>query len=235
MTNLNLSIKSILKPYFVDYVGFADLRKYETELVIYGGNIIKGYKYGISLGVIIPDSIVDYLPERHDANVAGYNSVYGYDVLNSRLNLTASVVSSYLNQHGYRTLPVTVADRTNEEKAMPTISHKMIAHIAGLGWIGKNCLLITPEHGPRLHLISILTDTPLETVDNQLEQRCDECMRCVDICPVKAFTGKNYVVGQPCEARFDFMKYQSYFESMKRTQKYSVCGLCLYAYPYDQK
>jgi len=235
MTNLNLSIKHILKRYFVDYVGFADLTKYETELVKYGGNIVKGYKYGISLGLVIPDSIVDYLPERNDANVACEYSVHGYEILNSRLNLTASVVSSYLNQHGYRTLPIAVADRTDEEKALPTISHKMIAHIAGLGWIGKNCLLVTTEHGPRLRLISILTNAPLETVDNQLEQRCGECTQCVNICPVRAFTGKNYVEGQSRETRFDFMKCQSYFESMKRTQKYSVCGLSLYTCPYGQK
>jgi epoxyqueuosine reductase len=235
MLSLNSKIKSILKPYYVDYLGFADLSTYQAELTLFGGNIIKGYTGGISLGLIIPDSIVDHLPERADVNVACEYRIQGYEVLNNRLNLTASIISSYLNLQGYRTLPIPAADRTNEEKALPTVSHKMIAHIAGLGWIGKNCLLITPGHGPRLRLITILTDAPLETVNNPLEQRCGECRECVKICPVEALKGKNYAAGESREERFDFVKCQRYFETLKTTQKYAVCGLCLYICPQGKR
>ncbi len=231
MLSLNYKIKSILKPYFVDYIGFADLKNYQSELIKFGGNIVKGYINGISLGIVIPDSIVDYLPERDDINVACEYRIHGYDVLNIRLNLLASIVSSFLNQSGYRTLPIAVADRTDEENALPSVSHKMIAHIAGLGWIGKNCLLITPQHGPRLRLISILTNAPLETVDNPLTQRCGECKACVTICPVNAIEGKNFELGEPREERFDFVKCNNYFENLNINQKYPVCGLCLYACP----
>jgi epoxyqueuosine reductase len=234
MISINQSIKSILKPYFIDYIGFADLRDYEPDLIKYGGNIVKGYKYGISLGIVIPNSIVDYLPERNDINIAGEYRIHGYDVLNNRLNLIASIVSSYLNQKGYRTLPIAVADRTDEQNALPTVSHKMIAHIAGLGWIGKNCLLVTPEHGPRLRLISILTNAPLDAINNPPEQRCGKCTECVKACPVQAIKGKNYISGEPREERFDFIKCQEYFESLKKSQKYPVCGLCVYACPYGK-
>lgn len=232
--NLNNTIKKILKSYYVNYVGFADLSTYEAELVNFGGNIVKGYKSGISIGVIIPDSIVDYLPERHDVNVSCEYRIHGYDVLNNRLNIIASVISSFLNQKGYRTLPIAVANRTDEENLLATVSHKMIAHIAGLGWIGKNCLLITSEHGPRVRLISLLTEAPLETVNNPLEQRCGECNDCVTICPVRAIKGKYYILGEPREDRFDFVKCDNYFDSMKQTRKYAICGMCLYACPYGK-
>ena len=149
MPNVNNKIKSVLKPYCIDYIGFADLRNYQADLVKFGGNIVKGYASGISLGMTIPDSIVDHLPNRDDINVACEYRIHGYDVLNTRLNIAASTVSSFLNQNGYRTLPISAADRTDVAEALPTVSHKMIAHISGLGWIGKNCLLITPQHGPR--------------------------------------------------------------------------------------
>jgi epoxyqueuosine reductase len=185
MNDLNTQILKTLEPFYVDYTGFADLTNYQEELFSFGGNIVKGYKSGISIGIDIPDSIVDHLQERDDINIACEYRLHGYEILNARLNMISSVLSSFLNKKGYRTLPITAADRTDQGNATPVVSHKMIAHIAGLGWIGKNCLLITPEHGPRLRLVSLLTEAPLETVDNPLEQRCGECTECVKICPVK--------------------------------------------------
>ena len=235
MPNFNNKIKSVLKPYCIDYIGFADLRNYQADLVKFGGNIVKGYASGISLGMTIPDSIVDHLPNRDDINVACEYRIHGYDVLNTRLNIAASTVSSFLNQNGYRTLPISAADRTNVAEALPTVSHKMIAHIAGLGWIGKNCLLITPKHGPRLRLITILTDAPLDTVNSPLEQKCGRCRSCVKICPVQAIKGINYLPGEPREVRLDFRKCANYFDKMKATQKYAVCGLCLFVCPHGTK
>ena len=149
--------------------------------------------------------------------------------------MAASVVSSFLNQKGHRTLPIAVADRTDEENAIPTVSHKMIAHIAGLGWIGKNCLLVTREHGPRVRFISVLTAAPLKTVDNPLAGQCDDCEECLKVCPVKAIRGRSYVPGESREERFDFLKCQAYFEGLKKSRKHAVCGMCLYACPHGKK
>jgi epoxyqueuosine reductase len=235
MPNLNNEIRNVLKPHYVDYIGFANLSNYEAELVKSGGNIVKGYQSGISIGLVIPDSIADSLPERADVNVACEYRMHGYEVLNSRLNLVASAVSSFLNAKGHRTLPITAADRTDEENGMPVVSHKMVAHIAGLGWIGKNCLLITPQHGPRIRFVTILTNAPLKTDDNPLEQRCGECNDCADICPVKAIKGRNYEIGESREERFEFIKCQNYFEHLKKTSKYPVCGMCLYVCPHGKR
>lgn len=232
--NLNKEITDLLKSYYVDYIGFANLEPYCNNLTTLGGNIVKDYKSGISVGIAIPDSIVDFLPQREDVNVSCEYNIHGYEVLNQRLNLIASTLSSYLNQKGFRSLPIAAADRTNEYNATPTISHKTIAHIAGLGWIGKNCLLITQKHGPRVRFISVLTNAPLTTNDNLLEQQCNDCVECVEICPVRAFNGKNYVLGEPREERFDFLKCHNYFEELKKIKKYAVCGMCLYVCPYGK-
>jgi epoxyqueuosine reductase len=232
--NLNKEVIRLLKSYFVDYIGFADLKSYQKELIKFGGNIVKGYDSAISIGLVIPDSIVDYLPQRSDANVSCEYKIHGYDVLNQRLNLTASFLSSYLNQKGYRTLPIAVADRTDEENAISTVSHKMIAHIAGLGWIGKNCLLVTKEHGPRVRLISVLTNAPLKTVDNPLAQKCADCDECKKACPVKAIKDKKFVSGESREDRLEFLKCHNYFEKIKKTKKYAVCGMCMYSCPYGK-
>lgn len=229
--NLNEEIKRFLEPEAIDYLGFADLTQHKEAVFSTGGNIVKGYPYGISLGIAIPDSIVDLLPEALDPNVACQYKTHGYQVLNQRLDLASSKLASFLNQKGHRTLPIAAAERTNEVEATPTVSHKTIAHIAGLGWIGKNCLLITPDHGPRVRFTSLLTNAPLQAIVNPLPQRCYSCTECVKICPVKAIKGNPFEECENREARLDFKKCQDHYQGLKKSMKWEACGLCLYICP----
>jgi epoxyqueuosine reductase len=232
--NINEAIRQVLEPDCIDYLGYADLTKYQNQIAESGGDIVRNYKYGISIGIVLPDSIVDFLPQRFDNNVASAYKNHAYTIINQRLNTIASKLSSYLNRLNYKTLPIGASEITNQDDAIATISHKMIAHIAGLGWIGKNCLLITPEHGPRVRFISLLTNAPVIACDNQLKQRCNECMECVQICPVQALKGTNYEHGQKREARLNFRKCEDYFTKMKAQQTWDVCGMCLYVCPYGR-
>ena len=100
--------------------------------------------------------------------------------------------------------------------------------------IGKNCLLITSDNGPRVRFISILTNAPLKKINKPIEQRCNDCNECGKICPTKSIRGRNYIQGETREERFDFVKCQNYFDKLKETQKYQVCGMCLYACPYGK-
>jgi epoxyqueuosine reductase QueG len=230
---LNNQIAELLTPHYIDYLGFADLGPYQGELTQAGGPIVDGYQSGISIGIALPNSIVDHLPQRHDINVSCEYRLHAYDIINERLNLVASMLASFLNGKGYRTLPIPAADHTEDGKS--TVSHKMIAHIAGIGWIGKSCLLVTPDHGPRVRFISLLTDAPLKTVNNPIEQKCGGCTQCTQICPVGAIKGKNYAQGEARDERLYFDKCNSYFEQMKKDRPYAVCGMCLYACPNGRK
>jgi epoxyqueuosine reductase len=229
--NISSKIVEIVRSQFLDVVGFADIRCYQDQIARFGGPIVAGYESAISIGVRIPDSIVDFLPQRSDPNVACLYRIHGYEVLNRRLDFAASLVASFLGQNGFSSLPIAAAERTDQENAIPTVSHKMIAHIAGLGWIGKNCLLVTPDHGPRVRLISLLTNAPVKAVDEPFEERCGTCNICTEACPVGAIEGRRFVEDEPREKRLDFRKCQSYFEQLAKTEKHPVCGMCLYACP----
>ncbi len=115
MANLNNTIETVLRPFYVDYLGFADLRIYQKELVEFGGSIVKGYQSGISIGLDIPVSIVDHLPQRADVNVTCQYRTHGYKLINERLNLIASVVSSFLNRKSYRCRLRLLAERTTKK------------------------------------------------------------------------------------------------------------------------
>lgn len=65
------------------------------------------------------------------------------------------------------------------------VSQKHAAQAAGLGTIGRNTLLITPEFGSMVWLGMVLCEQELEA-DEMKEPLCDHCNLCVDICPVNA-------------------------------------------------
>jgi len=233
---LRRMLQKILEDYQIDLFGIADIRKYEDDLISYGGEIVKGYKFGISMGIVLPGSIVDGLKNRFDKNISSLYYTHSYNIINDRLNIISSVISSFLNKKGYKTLPIPAAERTDLDNAIATISHRMIAYLSGLGWIGKSCLLVTPDFGPRVRLVSVLTNAPLKVTGSIIKQKCNSCIECVRICPVQAITGKNFNTKDARMVRFDFTKCQDYFEKMKKdNSRKPVCGMCLYICPFGKK
>jgi epoxyqueuosine reductase QueG len=113
----------------------------------------------------------------------------------------------------------------------------MAAHLAGLGWIGKSCLLVTPDAGPRVRWVTVLTDAPIEATGKQMDQKCGDCHKCVDICPPKAFTGEPFRPEDERDVRYDARKCENYFKELMTETGFSetVCGLCLYVCPQGRK
>ena len=107
----------------------------------------------------------------------------------------------FLKARGHRTLAIPPdSDRkkgTFISKLYSLFNHKMAATSAGLGWIGKNGLLISIDHGPRLSLATVLTDAPLRP-DVPIEHcLCGECMLCKEHCPSQAITGAAWSRSSP--------------------------------------
>ena len=233
--DLTGTIEAIAKQQGIAYFGVAGLSVARDFILEQGGPRVAEFPISISLGITLPKAIVDQLPARSERAVALNYRHHAYDVINQRLDSMASLISLLIQDKGYKALPIPASVTVDDERLYGSFSHKLGAHLAGLGWIGKSCLLITPKHGPRARWATVLTDAPLSRADvNPPAEQCGNCRECVDICPVRAFTGRPFSREEPREARYDVKKCNAYFKTMGDRGKQRVCGMCLYVCPYGR-
>ncbi|MEW5815731.1 MAG: epoxyqueuosine reductase [Spirochaetota bacterium] len=110
----------------------------------------------------------------------------------NRLDDIAVDVANILEKNGGRAVPI-LADgpydywEPENMYGRGNLSHKHAAQAAGLGRMGKNSLLITPDYGNRVLLVSIITDVKLEPDPVIKDDLCIEgCSECIEACPAKA-------------------------------------------------
>jgi epoxyqueuosine reductase len=218
-----------------DYYGVADLGRAQEFIRVQGGDRVARYPRAVVVGIRLLDTLVDMVDDRNDRTGVALYRHFGYDVVNAALDSIALQVANTIQQKGYRALPIPASKRASDELIAGVFSQKLAAHLAGLGWIGKNCLLVTPDHGPRVRWIAVLTDAPLIPTGKPMEPRCGKCTECVDICPVHAFTGRPFHADEPRKARFDAALCDRYFNEIETGSSPGVCGLCLYVCPFGRK
>ena len=140
---------------------------------------------------------MDYLPAEPQSIEVLKNSSLAYisryalgrdyhKVIRQRLQKLADLIQKNTGAFGYRALV----------DSAPVLE-RAIAEKAGLGWIGKNTMLINKKAGSWFFLGELFTDLPLP-IDTKDSDHCGTCSACLDICPTDAFVGENNLDARKC-------------------------------------
>jgi epoxyqueuosine reductase len=177
----------------------------------------KLFPLAISLAYRLSDPIIEELKDR--PTLLYYHH---YKQANYFLDRLALMLSSHIQDEEWRAIPIPASQTIDWDRQLGHLSHKKVAQRAGLGWIGRNNLLVTPQFGARVRLVTILTDMPLPP-DSPSDEGCGSCRDCLPVCPVGAIK----------ERQEDF-EHIKCFEKLRQFRKlgyvgHHICGLCVKA------
>jgi len=153
-----------------------------------------------------------------------------YRRLNGALDAAAAALVAFLHDHGHEALAVP-ATSENGEGFFP---HKTAATQAGLGWIGKTALFVSPDFGPAVRLATVFTDLELPVGEPVAEGRCAACRACVDACPAGCGRDVDWRAGMPRDELFDASACRHHMEHYT-TLETQICGMCIAACPLSRK
>jgi epoxyqueuosine reductase len=207
---MNAELRKELLGLGANVVGFADLRGYMSGEIAH-------LEQAVSIGVA---------------------RKLNEDTLSLLMKLQKRAVR-FLKSRGYRSLAIPPdSDRkkgTFISQLYSLFNHKMAATSAGLGWIGKNGLLISPDFGPRLSLVTVLTDAPFEPDEPIEHSLCGSCSLCMAYCPSKAITGAEWSRSFPFVELVRLDVCRSHKKTKRATDGKPNCGLCINICPYGRE
>lgn len=155
--------------------GFADLSCQDLE-------VRQDLDHAIVLGLVFTAAA---LRENRAGEPRRYYAEYLR--MNRRLPELTRELEALLARQGYRT-PASLPPGAAAPGPLP---HKTAATLAGLGWVGKSALLVTPAYGSALRMAVVRTDAPLDGGRPVTRSRCPAgCRACVDACPGQALSGQ---------------------------------------------
>ena len=110
-------------------------------------------------------------------------------------------------------------------------AHKTAATQAGLGWIGKTAIFVSPRLGPWLRLTTVFTDAELPAREPITEGGCE--WRCVDACPAGAGRDTHWRAGMPRHELLDVIACMN--ENHYHGEAGGLCGICVSVCPFGRR
>ena len=199
--------------------GFADI-SYSSYKESYRSALVFAVPYGEQLS---PDN---YTEERFER---------GIQTAKSRLLTVVAEIEKVLQKHHVKYW-IPPESQANETELRALFSFKTAAARAGIGWFGKNDVIITERYGPRIRLFAILIDENFAYGQPITVSRCpDDCTKCIDICPCKALKNQQWTIEKDRSEIIDYQKCNQMRSAfIKKLGRKNACGLCMVVCPFGR-
>ena len=232
MTVRSQHIKNIARQAGADLAGIADLEGFRGKLPTVPDDLLVGYRFALSAAVRLDDAIVSAITDHPTLEYAEL-----YRQMNKKLDAIAAKVVECIESQGAHARAIPASAIIEEERLLGAISHKAVGRMAGLGWQGKSLLLVTPEYGPRVRLVTVLTDMQL-VPDGPVRNRCGTCQECTKACPSGAI--RNVRTESHYETREQAVALEKCHALVKTFAARPgigarICGVCVRACPWGMK
>jgi epoxyqueuosine reductase len=214
-------------PYFLDWLakgysgemGYLSRRKEERGDPC---SLLPGARFVFCVGISYnPKAEHSHLLEKHPISCYAWGRDY-HQVIGGKLKTLSAYLSDELMPDA----------KTKWYVDTGPILEQSYASAAGLGWIGKNTLLLNKQYGSFLLLGEILTNAEL-VVDEPVENLCKTCTLCVDACPVGALEEAGVLNANKCISYLT-LEHRSEFPSDVDLHGYLAgCDLCQTVCPYN--
>jgi len=181
----------------------------------------RGYSGAILIGIVLSSN---YILRLSKENILDHSE---FSEKENGADKLAEWAADFIIAKGYKAYAQSERNLINgfydvNAKTTP-LPHKKIAMLAGLGWIGKDNLLVTQEYGSALCMCSVLTNAPLPTKNKPIIMpKCGECTVCKDICPTGVIHGSTWEIGMNRDLIVDVYNCET-------------CLKCLVNCPWTQK
>jgi len=211
-----LALKKFAVQSGIELFGVADISGIKDGFSL-SGKILNKVDKAVSLGVRLSSGTLEDI-ESSPTRLYFHH----YKTANAVLDQLTFKIGNFIQQKGFIAVPIPASQIIDWQKQSAHLAHKKIGALAGLGWVGRNNLLINKKLGSQFRLSTVLTNMPLK-LDKPVNDRCANCRVCVTICPAGAISEK--------PEDFDHIKC---FEKLKEFQKQRlvdqyICGVCVNA------
>ncbi len=196
--------------------GVADIEPLKSRFLL-SNEEIEYLRFGISIALPLSRSILQGIDQRPTLLYKWH-----YRQANVLLDRIAFDLSLDIMRRGFEAIPIPASQVVDWENQKGHVSHRAVAEAAGLGWRGRNNLLVNTVYGSQIRLVTILTSLPLKT-DIPVPFQCGTCRQCIEACPVHA-------LGETPE-EYHYHHCFQLLESFSRLRGIGVhiCGLCVKA------
>ena len=179
----------------------------------------------ICIAVAYRDPFIDHIDSKHTCEIdfTLWNEyAREYDRINQVLNRMAPAIASHF---GGISLKATIGGMLGEVEHVweywpLVVSHRVVAENSGIGWRGKNHLIIHEKFSCAIRFASIITTMPFQNGE-RMESKCGDCTACEDACGFIRYRDILPDYRENCHRYIQFLK-------SKGIEK-DVCGKCIKA------